>query len=172
MVISSFSCLGLTALKRTGLLLRALATPTASSVRVVIAGDGEERDALTMQARELGVAARVTFVGGLTDADLVEHLARCRAVCFPPLEEDFGFVTVEGFAAGKAVITCRDSGGPAELVEHEVNGLIVDATPEGLGGAMARMMDDPAAAERMGTEARRTVSRFTWPDVVSKLTVD
>jgi glycosyltransferase involved in cell wall biosynthesis len=162
----------LTALKRTDLLLRALATPTAAGVRVVIAGDGEERDALTAQARDLGVVARVTFVGSLTDADLVDHLARCRAVCFPPLSEDFGFVTVEGFAAGKAVITCRDSGGPAELVEHEVNGLIVDPTPEALGAAMARVMDDPTTAERMGTEARRTVSRFTWPDVVAKLTVD
>jgi len=162
----------LTALKRTDLLLRALATPAASSVRVVIAGDGEEREALTTQARELGIAARVTFVGSLTDADLVEHLARCRAVCFPPLSEDFGFVTVEGFAAGKAVITCRDSGGPAELVEHEVNGLIVDPTPEALGAALARVMDDPGTAERMGAEARRTVSRFTWSDVVSKLTVD
>ena len=162
----------LTALKRTDLLLRALATPAASGVRVVIAGDGEEREALTTQARELGIAARVTFVGSLTDADLVEHLARCRAVCFPPLSEDFGFVTVEGFAAGKAVITCRDSGGPAELVEHEVNGLIVEPTPEALGAAMARVMDDPGTAERMGAEARRTVSRFTWSDVVSKLTVD
>jgi hypothetical protein len=37
---------------------------------------------------------------------------------------------------------------------------------------MARVRDDPAAAERMGIEARRTVSRFTWPDVASKLTLD
>ena len=162
----------LTALKRTDLLLRALATPTAAGVRVIIAGDGEERDALAVQARDLGVAARVTFVGSLTDADLIDHLARCRAVCFPPLGEDFGFVTVEGFAAAKCIITCRDSGGPAELVESGVNGLTVDPTPEALGAAMARVMDDPAAAERMGAEARRTVSRFTWPDVVSKLTVD
>jgi len=38
---------------------------------------------------------------------------------FPPFEEDYGFVTAEAFASGKAVITCRDSGGPAELVEDE-----------------------------------------------------
>jgi len=162
----------LTALKRTELVLRALAVPVAAGVRVVIAGDGDERDALAALARTSGVGDRVTFAGAITDAQLVDYLARCRAVCFPPLSEDFGFVTVEAFASAKAVITCRDSGGPAELVEHEVNGLIVDSTPEALGAALNRVMNDPRAAERMGAAAQRTVSRFTWPDVVSKLTVD
>jgi glycosyltransferase involved in cell wall biosynthesis len=162
----------LTALKRTDLVVRSLAVPAASGVRVVVAGDGEERDALDALARECGVADRVTFVGGVTDAGLLDYLARCRAVCFPPLGEDFGFVTVEGFASAKAVITCRDSGGPAELVEHDVNGLVCDPTPESVAAALGRMMEDAPAAERMGAAAHRTVTRFTWPDVVSKLTVD
>jgi glycosyltransferase involved in cell wall biosynthesis len=162
----------LTPLKRTDLVLRALAVPAAARVRVVIAGDGDERDALVALARERGVTDRVTFVGAITDAQLVDALARCRAVCFPPFSEDFGFVTVEAFAAAKAVITCRDSGGPAELVEHDVNGLVCDPTPESVGAALARMMDDGAAAERMGAAAHQAAARFTWPDVVSKLTVD
>jgi glycosyltransferase involved in cell wall biosynthesis len=162
----------LTALKRTDLVLRALAVPAAQSVRVVIAGDGEERGALTALARECGVSDRVTFAGGITDAQLLDYLARCRAVCFPPYHEDFGFVTVEGFAAAKAVITCRDSGGPAELVEHDVNGFVCDPTPESVGAALGRVMEDAAAAERLGAAAHQTVERFTWPDVVAKLTLD
>ena len=47
---------------------------------------------------------------------MIDHLARCRGVVFPPLDEDYGFVTVEAFAARKAVVTCTDSGGPTELV--------------------------------------------------------
>jgi len=162
----------LTALKRTDLVLRALAAPAAAGVRVVIAGDGEERAALVALARASGVADRVTFVGGVTDAQLLDHLARCRAVCFPPYSEDFGFVTVEAFASAKAVITCRDSGGPAELVEHDVNGLVCDPTPESVATALARVMEDSGGAERMGAAAQRTVAHFTWPDVVTKLTVD
>jgi glycosyltransferase involved in cell wall biosynthesis len=162
----------LTALKRTDLVLRALAVPAAAAVRVVIAGDGEERDALAALARECGVADRVTFTGGITDAQLLDYLARCRAVCFPPYSEDFGFVTVEAFASAKPVITCRDSGGPAELVEQDVNGLVCEPTPESVGAALGRMMDDAAAAERMGAAAHRTVARFTWPDIVATLTLD
>ena len=162
----------LTALKRTDLVLRALAVPAAQTVRIVIAGDGEERDALVALARESGVADRVTFAGAITDAQLLDYLARCRAVCFPPYSEDFGFVTVEAFAAAKAVITCRDSGGPAELVEHDTNGIVCDPTPESVAAALARMMEEDAAAERMGAAASATVARFTWPDVVAKLTLD
>ena len=95
----------------------------------MIAGDGEERASLVQLARDLGVADRVTFTGVLTDAELVEHLARCRAVCFPPVEEDYGFVTAEAFASAKAVVTCRDSGGPAELVENGVNGFVCEPEP-------------------------------------------
>ncbi len=108
----------LTALKRADLLVRAMATDEARGLRAVIAGDGEDRASLVQLARDLGVADRVTFTGVLTDAELVEHLARCRAVCFPPVEEDYGFVTAEAFASSKAVVTCRDSGGPAELVDR------------------------------------------------------
>jgi glycosyltransferase involved in cell wall biosynthesis len=159
----------LTRLKRTDLLVRALATPPANAIRLVIAGEGEERPALEQLARELGVIDRITFSGRLTDDQLVAELATCRAVCFPPFQEDYGFVTVEAFAARKAVITCKDSGGPAELVKDGVNGFVCEPTPEALGRAMRRLIDDSALAERMGTAAFEAGSKLTWPETVRQL---
>ncbi len=92
----------LTPLKRVDLMLNALAQPAARAVRCVIGGEGEDRVRLETLARALGVDARVTFTGHLSDAELIDHLARCRAVVFPPANEDYGFVTVEAFSAGKA----------------------------------------------------------------------
>ena len=143
----------LTRLKRADLVIRALATGDGAGIAAVIAGDGEERGPLERLASELGVANRVTFPGRLDDQQLVGHLARCRAVVFPPFQEDYGFVTAEAFASRKAVLTCRDSGGPSELVKDGVNGLIVEPTPDALGRAMRRLADDAALAERMGTAA-------------------
>ncbi len=162
----------LTPLKRADLVLRALATPHAAGVRAVIAGEGEEYPRLVALARELGIDSRVTITGGLTESALLDHLARCRAVVFPPFDEDYGFVTVEAFASSKAVITCRDSGGPAELVAHETNGLVVDPSPEALGSAIGRVMSDAALAETLGTAARAAGDRLTWADTVARLTVD
>jgi glycosyltransferase involved in cell wall biosynthesis len=161
----------LTRLKRADLLVRALATPSANAIHLVIAGDGEERPALERLASELGVASRITFVGRLTDEQLLEQLATCRAVCFPPFQEDYGFVTVEAFASRKAVITCRDSGGPAELVREGVNGFVCEPVPDVLGRAMRRLVDDAALAEKMGAAAFEAGAKLTWPETVRQLLI-
>ena len=159
----------LTRLKRADLLVRALATPAAHAIRLVIAGEGEEREPLERLATNLGVIGRITFSGRLTDDQLIGELAACRAVCFPPFQEDYGFVTVEAFASRKAVITCRDSGGPAELVKDGVNGFVCEPAPEALGRAMRRLADDAKLAERMGTAAFEAGARLTWPETVRQL---
>jgi glycosyltransferase involved in cell wall biosynthesis len=161
----------LTRLKRADLLVRALATPPAGSIRLVLAGEGEERASLEALAAELGVANRITFAGRLTEDQLLDHLATCRAVCFPPFKEDYGFVTVEAFASRKAVITCRDSGGPAELVQDGVNGFVCEPDPAALGRAMRQLADDTPLAERLGAAAFETGARLTWPETVRQLIV-
>jgi glycosyltransferase involved in cell wall biosynthesis len=101
---------------------------------------------------------------------MLDHLARCRAVCFPPLQEDYGFVTVEAFASRKAVVTCHDSGGPAELVRDGIEGFVCEPTPASLAGALRRMIDDPALAERMCSSAFEAGQQLYWPDAVRQLT--
>ena len=161
----------LTPMKRLDLLVRALAEPAAKHVRLVIAGDGESRASLEALALSLGLAGRVSLVGRLDDAALAAHLGRCRAVCFPPLGEDYGFVTVEAFASAKAVVTCSDSGGPAELVRDGESGLVCEPTPASLAVALARLMEDRALAERLGRGAAAKVSAMKWPDAVKRLVI-
>jgi glycosyltransferase involved in cell wall biosynthesis len=160
----------LTPLKRADLLLEALAHSDGAGIRAVIAGEGEERERLQGLVERFGLADRVTLAGRISDDQLLDHLARCRVVCFPPIAEDYGFVTAEAFASHKAVVTCRDSGGPAELVENDVSGLVCDPTPAALAGALKQMMHGEGAAERMGTAAFATGARLTWADTVKALT--
>jgi glycosyltransferase involved in cell wall biosynthesis len=156
-------------LKRADLVIRALAVGGAAQVGLTIAGEGDERAALERLASELGVASRVTFAGRVAEDRLIALLATCRAVVFPPLHEDYGFVTVEAFASRKAVVTCRDSGGPAELVQSGVNGLVCDPSPDAIAGAMATLTADPTLAERLGAAAFEAGARLTWPDTVRDL---
>jgi glycosyltransferase involved in cell wall biosynthesis len=167
-----FAVSRLTALKRMDLLIEALSRPPARAVRCVIAGDGEERGSLRAMIEERGMGDRVRLIGAVDAGQLVEHLARCRAVCFTPRDEDYGFVTVEAFASRKAVVTCTDSGGPAELVEHERTGLVTEPDPDRLAAAMARLMEDGALAERLGAAACTKGAGITWPDTVGKLLAD
>ncbi len=158
-------------LKRADLVLRALAQPAAANVRCVIAGEGEERQRLEALSAELGLGERVRFAGYLSEEGLVDALASCRAVVFPPYSEDYGFVTVEAFASAKAVITCTDSGGPAELVKDGLNGLVTAPEPAALAVALARLSSSAAEAERLGQRARADVGAMTWARVVEKLVI-
>ena len=160
----------LTPLKRVDLLLDALATPQGAGIRAVIGGDGEERGRLEAAIARHGLQNSVTLTGALTEPALLDHLARCRAVCFPPLSEDYGFVTAEAFASGKAVVTCRDSGGPAELVVDGVNGFVCEPTADALADTLRRLMDDRPLAERMGKAASSTAATMDWADAVRQLT--
>ena len=160
----------LTPLKRADLLIDALATEEGRGIRAVIAGEGEDRARLEALISHHELQDRVRLVGRLDEGGLLEHLANCRAVCFPPQQEDYGFVTVEAFASRKAVVTCRDSGGPPELVADGVSGFVCDPAPASLAAALRALMDDGALAERMGHAAHARGAELNWPDAVRQLT--
>jgi glycosyltransferase involved in cell wall biosynthesis len=160
----------LTPLKRADLLIDALKTPDGAGIRAVIAGDGEEIERLSKVIARLALTDRVLLTGRVSDEEMLDHYARCRAVVFPPVQEDYGFVTVEAFASRKAVVTCRDSGGPAELVEDGVSGFVCEPTAASLGSALRRLFEDATIAERMGAAAFERGRQLNWPDTVKKLT--
>ena len=164
-----FAVSRLAPLKRLSLLVEALATPVADGIHCVIAGEGEEHGKLEQLVAAKGLSARVRLVGRIDDNQMLDHLAKCRAVCFPPYDEDYGFVTVEAFASRKAVITCSDSGGPAELVTDGVNGKVCAPRADALATALRTLMDDAGAAERLGHGAFNAVSQMTWPNAVARL---
>jgi glycosyltransferase involved in cell wall biosynthesis len=112
----------------------------------------------------------VRLLGPIDDAALVERYARCRAVYFGPVNEDYGFVTLEAFRSGKAVITCRDSGGPVELVEDGRSGFVIEPTAEALAARLDALASDRSVAERMGEAARAAAAPHTWERAVSVLT--
>jgi glycosyltransferase involved in cell wall biosynthesis len=161
----------LTPLKRAAMLVEALATDEGAGLKAVVAGDGEERDRLARLIADRNLSDRVTLVGAVSSSDLLHYLAHCRAVCFPPRDEDYGFVTVEAFAARKAVVTCSDSGGPAELVEDGVHGFVCEPTPQALAVRLRQLTDDSALAERLGTQAHARGATITWADTVRQLTM-
>ncbi len=121
---------------------------------------------------EPGVRDRVTLLGHASDDEKRECLARCLAVVFPPVDEDYGYVTLEGMLARKAVITCHDSGGPLAFIKDGETGLVCDPTPQSLADAYDRLYDDRALAERLGQAARDRYDSLdmSWAHVVEQLT--
>lgn len=132
--------------------------------RLVVAGDGDDRPRLESRARSLGLAHAVRFVGRVSDAELADLYARCRVFVMPSRDEGFGLVFLEAMRAGKPCIGGR--GSAAEIIQHEVTGLIVDAGSPGnnveLAAAVLRLFDEPDTGCRFGAAGReRFLSTFT-----------
>ena len=162
--------------KRQRLVVEALAL-CREPVRVRLSGlsdDAGYRNEIAERIEALGVADRLDWLDAVSDADKRDLYARCLGVLFPPVDEDYGYVTLEAMLAGKPVITCADSGGPLEFVRDGETGLIADPTADSLAAAMDRLWSDRQSAGRWGQAGRELYDRhdITWARVVATLTRD
>jgi glycosyltransferase involved in cell wall biosynthesis len=154
--------------KRPGLLVEAISSVRAP-VRMVLAGRGTLEDELRASIARLGLRDRVELPGFVSDDDLVARYADALAVVYAPFDEDYGYVTLQAFRAGKPVITSADAGGVLEWVEDGVTGFVTDGTPAGIGAAIDRLAAEPELAQRMGDKARERVADLSWTPVVARL---
>lgn len=163
----------LEALKRQDLFLRALAE-APGAIGAVIAGGGGMRAQLEALAEQLGLSDRVRFVGAIPRAEMLEFYAHASAVFFGPLDEDYGYITLEAMLSGKPVVTCTDSGGPLEFVVDGETGYVTEPQPQSIAAALARLMEDPDLARKLGANgrARYEAMNITWSHVVETLLAD
>lgn len=157
--------------KRQALVLDALAL-TGSDVRVVFMGQPDRAEygaALRLHGQALG--DRVRWAGFVSEQERISLYADARGVIFPPLDEDYGYGTLEAMLSGKAVVTCEDSGGSLEFVLPDVNGLVVPPSPAPLADAMDRIWSDIGFARRAGEAAfvHYRDLRISWDHVLECL---
>jgi glycosyltransferase involved in cell wall biosynthesis len=158
----------LESVKRADLAVRALSHAPAG-VRLVLVGDGTQRPLLDAMARDAGVSGRVVFAGSAEPDTLLELYSGALGVVYVPFDEDYGYVTLEGFLSGKPVITCRDSGGTLEFVVDGENGFVCDPDPASIGAAIATLDADRQLAARLGRAGLERARLVTWDGVVEQL---
>jgi glycosyltransferase involved in cell wall biosynthesis len=149
--------------KRIDLLLEA--AKRDRSLRVVVTGEGPDRERLESLASELD--GQVEFTGRVDDERLADLYARSRAVFYAPVDEDFGMVPYEAFLSGKPVVTTTDAGGPLEVVEDGATGRVVAPDPAEIAAACASLDDE--TGRRLGHAGRAVAERVTWDACVDAL---
>ncbi|WP_099866397.1 glycosyltransferase family 4 protein [Pararhizobium haloflavum] len=149
--------------KRVGLIIEAMKHVSAD-VPLLIAGTGPAETELRALA---GDDPRIRFLGFVPDSKMPGLYADALAIPFVPYDEDYGLITIEAMKSGKPVVTTRDSGGPREFVEDGRTGFATAADPKALGERLQWLADEPAAARRMGEQARDRVAGISW-DVVCR----
>lgn len=154
--------------KRVELIVRAFAH-LPEHLRLVVVGDGSQRRTIEAEAESLDVASRVSFMGSVSDEDLVPLYRDALCLVYVPYDEDYGLATLEGFLAGKPVITASDSGGTLEFVRDDENGFVVEPQPEAIADAVARVDADRGRAASLGVNGRAIALNISWDHVIDRL---
>jgi len=124
-----------------------------NNVRLIIAGDGPQRQTLEEYAAELGIAPYVIFVGFLERRKLID-LYKQTLFVFASKTETQGMVLVEAMMAGSTVVAVGKMG-VLDIVEHEETGILVKENEDDFAQACYRLLEDKTERERLGKAAQQ-----------------
>lgn len=131
-------------------------------VRLFLIGHGPYSEALAASLPD------AVFLGYLTGESLAKAYASADIFVFPSTTDTFGNVVIEAQASGLPVIV-SDLGGPKELVENGVNGLVTKARDvSDVARAITLLVRDQNMRARMGKRARQSVVDRSWPGAFRK----
>jgi len=130
--------------------------------KLVIVGDGPERQSLTNAARESGLDARIIFTGQL--GEVGPYYAMADVFVLSSHSEGSPNVLLEAMAANLPVVaTCV--GGVPEIVENEKSALLVPAKdPTALATAIARILSDSSLGLRLAEDAAAVIAKNHTPE--------
>jgi len=126
----------------------------------------EVKQTLVDLVDSLAISDRVSFTGHVDDALLDTYYRQASVFVLPSKYEPFGMTVLEAMACGTAVVATK-LGGLREVLTDGVDSLLVDPSdPEELGGAITRILTDPALAGRLSQAGRQLIEeRFSWQSI-------
>jgi 1,2-diacylglycerol 3-alpha-glucosyltransferase len=147
--------------KNLSLLLRAFygAAMTYDYVRLLIVGDGPERENLEAQVKHMGIGAKVYFAGMVEYKDIASFLASSDIFVNPSGAETFGLSTVEGMAAGLPVLGI-DAPGTGDIIEDGITGLITSDDLAVFTAKLVRLSIDHELRKKMGKQAVKASKKY------------
>ncbi len=137
-------------------------------VKFLIAGDGDDREALERIAKESGVESRIIFAGHIDHSELPALFKVSDIFVRPSLIEGFGNSFIEAFAAGIPVVA-TPVGGIPDFLQDGVTGLFCEVrNPESIARAVKRYLDDPAlVAKVVGNAKALVMEKYDW-NIIAK----
>jgi 1,2-diacylglycerol 3-alpha-glucosyltransferase len=142
-------------------LLKAAALPIHKhpDVRLVLIGDGPERDELEELAEELEIRRQVDFLGKVPFEEIPAYLKAADIFGFASVSETQGLVCLEALAAGLPVVAV-DATGTRDVVQNGVVGLLTSNSSAALGQGLCRLLDDPELMTEFRSRAVEAAASF------------
>jgi glycosyltransferase involved in cell wall biosynthesis len=146
-----------------------LVTKNNPSIRLMVVGDGPEKEKLIKLSHKLGISEKVIFTGFLRDEELTEALQANDIFISASLTESFSLTIVEAMACGLPVIAAKEKG-PTEIIEDGVNGfLIPPGDPKMLAQKISELLASPKKLAEFGAASRQLAMSYSKESIIDKL---
>ncbi|MEK7178482.1 MAG: glycosyltransferase family 4 protein [Patescibacteria group bacterium] len=135
--------------------------------KLVIIGDGEERQNLENMAKNMGIIDSIKFKGFVDNARLL--LGGFDIFCLPSRSEGMPYALLEAGVAGKAIIA-TSVGGIPEIIESGTNGVLIPPdNPEVLFSTLVLLAQDKSLRERLGSNLKASIQeKFSFEQMSVK----
>ena len=128
-----------------------------------------ELDRLQRLRAELGIEELVTFQGAEDQDSLVYYYSAAEMVVIPSHYESFGMVALEAMACGTPVVASKVGGLAFNVQDGRTGFLVPERDPAALADRIRLLLSDPDLRQRLGAEAIRWVSQYSWPSVADRI---
>lgn len=155
-------------------LIRALAEPTLSDrpVVAIMVGEGDDKAAWQQLAEELGVSARLRWVGNVPKDQIGVYYNLADVLINPAVSnpaDGLNVCVLDAMSCAKPVIGSNVAGNPLAIVDGETGLIVPEQEPAALAQAIARLVDDPGLRAQMGAAARRRIeTELGWPHLARR----
>lgn len=128
-------------------------------LRLVLIGDGPQKDELQELASDLGIEERITFTGELPFSEVTLYLKAADLFGFASITETQGLVTMEAMAAGLPVVAVEASG-TRDIVDNGEQGFLVPNEAEALAESIDQVLESPELMKRFHSNALEKARTF------------
>ena len=135
------------------------------NITLLIAGEGSEKENIRKKAEELGIIDSVVFCGYQKDVSRIVNVIDIMALTSP--KESLSLSLIEGMTLAKPCVSTA-SGGPCEVIEDGVTGLLTDHTPKDFAQKLSYYIDNPGEREKAGIEGKKRAEEIFAIDTMIK----
>lgn len=138
------------------------------NARLVLIGDGDERERLENYSQELGIFDRVEFIGNLPFNHVPDYLHAADLFCFASRSETQGLVTMEAMSAGLPVVAVNGTG-TRDVLEDGVEGFLTEDDSESLAKSICKVLDDEDLSKKFVEAAQTKAKTFDIEEQTKQL---
>ena len=138
-------------------------------VKLMLVGDGEEKEHLEGLVGELELEEDVMFIGRVPNEEIPEYMAASDVFVLPSLSEGFPNVVLQAMAAGLPIIASKVGGLP-EIIEEGGNGFLVEPKNAAqIADRISQLLEDDELRLKISRNNRRKATQYSWEAVVDRL---